>query len=117
MVPFSYFDLMIFLCRYSTKNQSDPTDVSIVDLQGTRLGRPGVELAYFFCSSASPQQRKDHFQTLLKFYYNEFSNQLKSLGYNAESYLTFDELLTDFDECYPYGFITGCIHAQVNNNH
>jgi hypothetical protein len=34
----------------------------MLDLQGTRIGRPGIELAYFFCSSTSPQQRKGHFK-------------------------------------------------------
>ncbi len=114
LVSFSFFHSSIYLYRYHSQNKSDPTDVSMVDLQGTRLGRPGVELAYFFCSSTSPKQRKEHFQTLIRFYYNEFSEQLKSLGADTKNCFTFEELLTDFDECYPYGFITGCIHAQVN---
>ena len=104
--------ILLLNCRYSS--QKDPTDVSIVDLQCTRLGRPGVELAYFFCSSTSPQQRKDHFQSLLQFYYNQLCNELKNLGANAESYFSFDDLHKDFDECYSYGFITGCFHSQVD---
>jgi len=58
--------------RYSSKENREPTDVAIVDLQNTRLGRPGIELAYFFCSSTSPKQRKDHFEELLRFYYDQF---------------------------------------------
>jgi len=73
----------------------------------------GLELAYFFCSSTSPQQRREHFQTLLKLYYNQFCEELKSLGDKAGEYFTYDALLEDFDECYPFGFIMGCVHSQV----
>ena len=84
-----------------------------VDLQGTRLGRPGLELAYFFCSSTSPMQRKNYFEDLLRFYYNQFCEELKSLGGPSEPCFSLDELKKEYDECYPYGFIMGCMHSQV----
>ncbi len=51
--------------RFSADDHVDPKEVMILDLQSTRMGRPGIELAYFFCSSTSPKQRKDHFQVLV----------------------------------------------------
>jgi hypothetical protein len=100
--------------RYSGEDRTDPTDVIMVDLQKAKLGRPGIELAYFFCSSTSPKQRKDHLNDLLRFYYDEFYKQLTLLGDGCETNcFTFEEILKDFNECYPYGMIMGCMHAQV----
>ena len=99
--------------RYSTEGSSDPTDVAILDLQNTRLGRAGVELAYFFCSSTSPQQRKSHFEDLLKLYYDCFYTELNNLGDNSEPFFTFDDLKEEYNDCFSYGFILGCMHAQV----
>ncbi len=103
----------LLISRYSEDNQSDPTDVVIVDLQNTRMGRPGLELAYFFCSSTSPQQRKLHFEELFQYYYDNFFEELKNLGDNSEPAFTLEELKEDFDDCYHYGFVMGCVHSQV----
>jgi hypothetical protein len=90
--------------------------VIIVDLQNTKLGRPGIELAYFFCSSTSPEQRKDHLSDLLRFYFDEFYEQLTLLGGGCEkTCFTFKEIMEDFNECYPFGFIMGCMHFQVKS--
>jgi hypothetical protein len=43
----------------------------MVDLQNCRLGGLGLELGYFFCSSTSPEQRKNHLDELLRFYYDQ----------------------------------------------
>ena len=107
-----YFN-MCNIFRYSSVENKDPTDVAIVDLQNTRIGRPGMELSYFFCSSTSPQQRKDHFEELLKYYYDCFFEELKNLGNNSEPHFTFEDLKQDYNECYPFGFIMGCMHSQV----
>ena len=100
--------------RYSNDSRADPTDVIIVDLQNTKLGRPGIELAYFFCSSTSPEQRKEHLDELLKLYYDEFFQQLTQLGGGCEKIVyTFEELKEEVNECYAFGFIMGCLHSQV----
>jgi hypothetical protein len=83
-------------------------------MQGTRFGRPGIELVYFFCSSTSPEQRKGHFDELLRFYYDRFFEELRSLGDNSEPLFSIDDLKRDYDECYPFGFAMGFAHSQVN---
>ena len=86
----------------------------IVDLQNTKLGRPGIELAYFFCSTTSPEQRKGHMDELLQLYYSDFHQQLTQLGSGCEkTCYTFEELRDEVNECYAYGFIMGCLHSQV----
>jgi len=104
---------MNIVSRYASDDRTDPIDISIVDLQNTRLGRPGIELAYFFCSSTSPEQRKNHFEDLLRFYYDQFFEQLNNLGDKSEPFFTFEELKEEYDDCYAFGFIMGCMHAQV----
>jgi hypothetical protein len=59
-------------------------------------------------------QRKYHFEELLKFYYNRFCEELKNLGGSSKPIFTYAELKKEFDDCYPYGFIMGCMHSQVN---
>ena len=103
--------------RYPEGNRTDPTDVIILDLQNSKLGRPGLELAYFFCSSTSPEQRKNHLDDLLQLYYDEFLKQLTMLGGGCEkTCYTFNELKDDLNECYSYGFVLGCLHSQVKRN-
>lgn len=110
-----FFLTAFFFTRYSDENRADPTDVVIVDLQNTKLGRLGIELAYFFCSTTSPEQRKDHLEELLQLYYDEFLQQLTQLGGGCEkTCYTLEKLKDDFNECYPFGFIMGCMHSQVN---
>jgi hypothetical protein len=82
-------------------------------MQGTRFGRPGIELAYFFCSSTSPEQRASHFTELLRFYYDCYFEELKSLGDNSEPFFSFEDVREEYEECYAFGFVIGLAHAQV----
>jgi hypothetical protein len=76
----------------------------------------GCELTYFFCSSISPELRKDHSEDLLQFYYDEFLEQLVQLGDGADkTCYTFEELKNDFDDCFSFGFVMGCLHSHVSN--
>jgi hypothetical protein len=93
----------------------EPTAVTILDLQNTRLGRPGLELAYFFCSSTSPQQRKENFEELFQFYYDQFFLELTILGDTSKPFFSLEDLKKEYDECYTFGFVMGCMHSQVKN--
>ena len=84
-------------------------------MQGTRFGRPGIELAYLFCSSTSPEQRKDHFDDLLRYYYDCYFEELKSLGDDSEPYLSFADLKEEYEECYAFGFVIGLAHSQARS--
>jgi hypothetical protein len=84
----------IWLCysRFPTEESMDPSDVVILDLQNTRLGRPGIELAYFMCSSTSWHQRKYHLDELLQHYYNKFFEELANLGNQEQPWFSFEDL-------------------------
>lgn len=86
----------------------------MVDLQGMRVGRPGLELTYFMCSSTSPQQRRQHFDELIELYFDRFVQELKDLESGFEPPFNLEELKKEYDDCFEFGFIMGCGHAQVN---
>ena len=48
-----------------------------------------------------------------RYYYDCFFTELALLGETGEPYFTFEELKKEYDECYPFGFSTGMLHAQV----
>jgi hypothetical protein len=75
----------------------------------------GVELAVLFCSSTSPQQRKAHFDELIKHYYDNFFEELQSLGDDSEPFFTLDDLKKEYDECYALGFALGFGFTSVSD--
>jgi hypothetical protein len=87
--------------------------VKFIDLQGLQLGRLGVELSYFMMTSSSPAQRENRLNDLLRLYYDTLQVELENLGYGAGSPFTFEELLEEFHECLPFGFLFGCNHTMV----
>ena len=88
-------------------------DVVILDLQSTKVRRLGLELATLFCSSTSPQQRKGHFNELLRHYYETFFQELRSLGDDSEPFFSLDDLKEEYDECYLFGFALGFSFLSV----
>ena len=99
--------------RHQNGTQADPTHLALIDLQITRLGRPGMDLAYFLCSSTSPNQRKQHFDDLIQFYHDQFTQELKDLQGDFKAPFSLEELKQEYNDCYKFGFIMGCGHSQV----
>jgi len=100
--------------RYSNPESDIPSEIALIDLQGTQVGRLGIELAYFMVSSTSPKQRVEHLDSLFHHYYDSLSAELKSLGYVDGPPFTFDEMVQDFEACYVFGFGSGCQHTLVS---
>ena len=110
--------LKCFQLSYDFLNSHDKStkqvlDFAILDLQTIRYCRPALDLAYFFCSSTSPNFRKAHLREMQEYYYNELFKQLQTLGKYSKDMYTFDMLLQDYNECFPWGFVMGFAHAQV----
>ena len=42
-----------------------------------------------------------------------FFHELQGLGDTSEPCFTLEELKADYDDCYAFGFIMGCMHSQV----
>ena len=72
-----------------------------------------MELTYFLCSSASHNQRKQHFDDLIQFYFDQFNKELKDLGSDFKAPFSLEELKQEYDDCFEYGFVMGCGHSQV----
>jgi len=105
-----------YIFRHQNGSQADPTSLKIVDLQGTKLGRPAIELVYFFFSSTTPSQRQQHLEGLILFYWDRFNEELKGLGSNFGVPFSLEELKQEFDSCRKFAFVRfpmGCAQAQV----
>jgi hypothetical protein len=115
----TYFNILFFNIKYffsfrcSPDNPEEVRDVVILDLQSTKVRRLGLELATLFCSSTSPQQRKGHFDELLRHYYETFFRELRSLGDDSKPFFSFDDLKEEYDECYLFGFALGFSFLSV----
>lgn len=78
-----------------------------------QLGRLGVELAYFIMTSSSPAQRENRLNDLLRLYYDTLLEELQALGCAIGVPFTFEQLVEEFFECLPHGFLFGCNHTMV----
>ena len=85
----------------------------MLDFQVVRRARPAIDLAYFFCSSTTTEFRKRHLDELLRFYYDLLNAELTRLGHDAESVFPFSRLISDFDECFIFGYGKGQMHAML----
>ncbi len=103
----------LFFPRYESSDSKTPAEIALIDLQGTQLGRVGIELVYFIISSSSPEQRVLHFDRLMHLYYDTFCSELEQLQFEGIVPFTYEELLVEYDSCYAFGFGLGCMHIQV----
>ena len=85
-------------------------------MQSIKFERLGLERVTLFCSSTTPQQRKSHFDELLRHYYDTFFEELQSLGDGSEPFFSLDDLKEEYDACYPYGFALGLSFLSVNDD-
>ncbi len=85
----------------------------LIDLQLAKYAKPAVDLVYFFGSSTSYKFRENHLDSLLRLYHSTLHKELKEFGYTTELY-TFQQLLDDFQDCWPFGFTLSCAHIAVS---
>jgi len=63
---------------------------AFIFFQCTRLGSPNLDLGYYLFTSLKPEIRREKWQELLRFYFDEFRSNIKTLG---------GELPISFDVC------------------
>ncbi|CAG9797245.1 unnamed protein product [Chironomus riparius] len=79
-----------FLFHYSKTDA--PDDIKLIDWQITRYGAPAIDLIYFFFICTDHKLRTNHFNELLKIYYNSLEEMLNNLDCNANEIYPFDVL-------------------------
>ncbi|XP_070494988.1 uncharacterized protein [Chironomus tepperi] len=79
-----------FLFHYSKTDA--PDDIKLIDWQITRYGPPAIDLIYFFFICTDHKLRANHFNELLKIYYNSLEEMLHNLDCNANELYPFDVL-------------------------
>ncbi len=85
----------------------------MLDLQLVRLGKPSIDLAYFFGSSTKPEWRQQNLTRSLKFYHECLVDQLNYHGFQSKI-CSFKELQVDFDHHRPFMLVMGGWHAILH---
>ncbi|KAB0799214.1 hypothetical protein PPYR_07094 [Photinus pyralis] len=80
-----------FLFKYS-KLQKSPTDMCLIDWQMARVGSPVLDLSCFLFTSTDKQLRDQHYDSLIKEYYDSLSSFLIELGSDPEVLFPFNIL-------------------------
>lgn len=79
---------------FKSDGEGNPIDVSMIDYQLSCWATPSLDLLYFMTTSIADDIKVDHFDDLLKFYYEHLTSSLKIL--NFASYIpTLEELQDD----------------------
>ena len=102
----------MFLVLIRRLEHGQTTDVTLLDLQLIKYTRPSVDLCYFFGSSTVPSFRKRFLRDLLKVYHHKLTQELEIFGYQPHIY-SLEDVLSDFEDTWGFGFSISCLHIQV----
>ncbi len=86
--------------------------VAMLDLQLSQLGRPAMDLAYFFWSSVGNYFGGQDIGRLLESYHSVLAEKLEVLGHTPEVY-SLEALKRDFEECSVWWLTVSILHATV----
>ncbi len=85
----------------------------MLDLQLSQLGRPAVDLAYFFGSSVGNDFGAEDIGGLLESYHSVLAKKLEVLGHPPEEVYSLEALKRDFEECSVWWMTVSILHATV----
>ncbi len=57
--------------------------------------------------------RTPNIEKWLRWYHDQFSTDLDKFGHDAKEVFSFDTLLKDYNEAYPYNFVMAMMHFQA----
>ncbi|XP_012261909.2 uncharacterized protein LOC105689461 [Athalia rosae] len=86
----SWSNNMMF--RYE-EGSDEPKDIYMIDFQLCRYASPASDISYILYTSCSNDLRKNHFDELIKIYYDSLSSYLLELGSDPEKLFPFEALL------------------------
>ena len=118
--PYGVFQTMIhgdpWINNALFKFQNDQAiEIAMVDFQIVRITSPVVDLAYLLMTGTRPVLRQKHEQEWLRIYFDQFSKDLISLGYEPIKLYSFDQLLKDFEHMRDFGLSYGLMHVKVSD--
>lgn len=67
---------------FKLDDNNNPTDVSLIDHQGSFWGSPSSDLLYFLLTSVADEIKVDEFDNFIAFYHEELLTSLKALKFN-----------------------------------
>lgn len=81
-----------FLYKYVGDN---PFDAKIIDFQLTRCASPVLDLAFMIYACTTQDMREEHYDDLLKYYYEVLSSQISALGSDPDEVYSWEVFMSE----------------------
>lgn len=90
--------------RYSA-DKKKPDEMRLIDWQITQWCSPAMDLSHYIFSSTEKELRDEHYDDLLRVYYDSLSELLRRVGSDAEKLFKFSDLQDQLRKFGRYGLI------------
>ncbi|XP_059051597.1 uncharacterized protein LOC131846337 [Achroia grisella] len=95
-------------------------EVIPVDFQTIVANSPVVDLFYFIFIGSDEQFRREHYEQLIEYYYQELTRALRNLNLNVDKYYTRENYNEDLEKFIPFGlfislFLLPVITVEAEN--
>ncbi|XP_050296555.1 uncharacterized protein LOC126736306 [Anthonomus grandis grandis] len=100
------------LFKYGDKTKKIPSNVCFIDWQISKLGSPVLDLSYFYCACASP----DDYQNLksnLKTYHDTLSRYLRECDCDPDEIYSFDRFMDEWKRLVKHGIFLAFVIIKV----
>ncbi|KAJ6632706.1 hypothetical protein Bhyg_16079 [Pseudolycoriella hygida] len=98
--------------KYDEKSNL-PQKICLLDWQLARYSSPVLDISYFMFSSTDRKLREEHYDKLIKTYYNSLSNTITKLGSDPEKLFSFNDFLGELKRFSRYGLILAPVLLQI----
>ena len=86
----------------------------MLDFQASKFNCPTYDVVYIIYSSTLPKFREKELENWLKIYYDQFSYDLTTLGYDSNHIYSYGQFQNDFDDLYEFGFVHAFLNSMVS---
>ena len=91
-------------------------EIALLDFQGSKLNCPAYDVVYTIYSSTLPEFREKELENWMKTYYDQFSFDMKTLGYDLNHIYPYSQFQNDFDDLYEFGFVHAFLNSMVSSS-
>ena len=113
ILDLKYKTLYIF-SKFSRYENGKAKEIALLDFQGSKINCPAYDVVYTIYSSTLPEFREKELKNWLKIYYDQFSFDMKTLGYDSNHIYSYGQFQNDFDDLYEFGFVHAFLNSMVS---